>query len=135
MIALWNDVDPGLITQWVGPRRQLGIQLDHNLPPRVQLTRQPPAQHIQTPRSVTTDYHFQTPPSSASRDEADFVAIPSSDNDAAAWLSMPTGAWLADQDKDDLTATTTTYHSEASLHDGRPGLLIDPGAVGNLSGS
>ena len=47
---------------------------------------------------------------------------------------MTTGAWLTAKDGQ-AEKTNPLFHAETRLRDGIPGLLIDPGAVGNLSGS
>ena len=80
--------------------------------------------------------------------EQGHVAMPASTNYAQGWGDMSTGSWLRPAPPpttppppglETISAGTAkpqggTYHAETRLRDGRPALLVDPGAVGHLSG-
>ena len=64
--------------------------------------------------------------------------MPTSQHDASDWHNMSTGTWLNSRSSTPSTETARpqgcAFHTDARFADGRPSLLIDPGAVGNLSG-
>ena len=145
-ISIWNFVDVRLITQWNGEgEQQVDNHLDQSSEALPQLIETPNAVPIETPRSIHTYYHFQSPDSPRSQAPSDYVAIPTTDKDAAEWSNTPTGDWLAclvpSASASCVGGSGTgmlvggTYHADTRLSDGRTALLIDPGAVGNLSGS
>ena len=137
VLASWNYVE-------VGPVTQAGSSnlLTANFPGAVEDAAEPHEtefHNILTPRSVATtvlETPFGTP-------TGNFIILPSTWVDADSWgassqytigdFTGPTREHPPEPDHSSMRMCD--YHADTRLADGRPGLLVDPGSRGNLSGS
>jgi len=162
VIAIWNFIDPELVTQY-GPN---GVQVSNDLGVEQSI-------EMTTPRSMVTDYPFGTPQSHPTPtpvfgspnsevpttpplqhsgwDELhlaggthhtqgrNYIILPSTYWDAREWigssrLNVPSGQRDIPPPTDTPSTDGTSYHAETRLKDGRSSLLLDIGSVGNLAG-
>ena len=126
VVASWNFVD---IRQQHDTQGQPNL-LDTSIPGAV-LARTGADVTSLTPRSVTTETGYNT----GMDDEHVFPILPNTWADAESWQQSSSTDIGSQSHPPHNHTTTTVYHTDTRLPDGRPSLLIDPGSRGNLSGS
>jgi len=170
IIAIWGFIDHTRVTQYIngsdGP--QVLNRYDRDQPLSQQLN--PPTgaaaeQHgMITPRSVRTDYDFQSPNVHPQAEGDEYSEVPEPDAEESAslpsagpyispftgvilpntfqdyndWINLATGTALGGVRVQPPTPAPAdqalAFHTATRLTDGRPAILIDPGSVGNLGG-
>ena len=92
------------------------------------LTRAASSEHSQTqPQEATEPEEPPSTPEARSRDPEEFM---SPEEQAFPWWPVP-----SHELEPEASQSTTAYHSNVRLPDGRIGLLVDPGSYGNLVGA
>ena len=150
-IAIWNWIDHARITQFINgvDGEQVHNQYDPDVPLEQQLPAPGIGYELATPRSVTTDYVYESPFSTPRtqprvvsprlQDELSYVVLPSTFADYNEWISTNVGDALGSSNPQPQRSrydgcVTHAFHTETRLSDGRPAVIIDPGSVGNLGG-